>query len=212
MLFRKKRWLCKEVEDMLLALHPVYDISVRMNVSGTSVSFPFRDNDGNMIVDPYERGVIGLDVDYMREGFSVETFYVGKDGLDSWRVPFVRERLDKYVARFPKTNWNTNLKQLGAMREELRTAICNSMNLNVLRNKYDNSPSIMFTFSELSPEEKRRVCDVICNLDSDAVPVQLYFTLDSMNAEQICTTLDQLALYDAEKEAECDEEGGCEEM
>ena len=60
MFFQKKRWLCKEIEDMLLALHPVYDISVRMNVSGTSVSFPFRDNDGNMIVDPYERGVIGL--------------------------------------------------------------------------------------------------------------------------------------------------------
>ena len=207
MFFQKKRWLCKEVEDMLLALHPVYDISVRMNVSGTPVSFPFRDNEGKLLADPYDRGVESVTVDYMREGFSVETFYVGKDGLDSWRVPFVRERLDKYVARFPKTNWNTNLKQLGAMREELRTAICNSMNLNVLRNKYDNSPSIMFTFSELLPEEKRRVCDVICNLDSDAVPVQLYFTLDCLNAEQICTTLDQLALYDAEKEAECDEDG-----
>ena len=207
MLFRKKRWLCKEVENMLLALHPVFHISVKMMVSGDPVFFSFRDENGNMIVDPYERKVVGLNVDYMRNGCSVETFYVGKDGLDRWRVPYIRERLDQYVARFPKTNWNTSLKQLGAMREELRTAICNSMNLNILRNKYDNSPSITIAFSELSPEEKRRVCDVICNLDSDAVYVQLDFSLDFMNAEQICTTLDQLALYDAGKEAECGEEG-----
>ena len=128
MLFRKKRWLCKEVEDMLLALHPVFYISVKVMVSGNPVFFSFRDEHGNMIVDPYERGVVGLDVDYMRQGFSVETFYVGKDGLDCWRVPYIRERLDQYVARFPKTNWNTSLKQLGAMREELRTAICSAEN------------------------------------------------------------------------------------
>ena len=211
MLFRKKRWLCKEVENMLLALHPVFHISVKMKISGDFAYFSFRDENGNMIVDPYERGVVGLDVDYMRQGFSVETFYVGKDGLDCWRVPYIRERLDQYVSRFPKTNWNTSLKQLGAMREELRTAICNSINLNILRNKYDNSPSITFAFSELSPEEKLRVCDVICNLDSDAVHVQLDFVLDNMNAEQICSTLDQLSLYDAGKEAECGEEGEEEE-
>ena len=207
MLFRKKRWLCKEVEDMLLALHPVFHISVKVKISGDFAYFSFRDENGNMIVDPYERGVVGLNVDYMRNGCSVETFYVGKDGLDRWRVPYIRERLDQYVARFPKTNWNTNLMQLGAMREELRAAICSSMNLNILRNKYDNSPSITFAFSDLSPEERRRVCDVICNLDSDAVYVQLDFSLDLMNAEQICTTLDQLALYDAGKEAECGEDG-----
>lgn len=207
MLFRKKRWLCKEVEDMLLALHPVFHISVKVKISGDFAYFSFRDENGNMIVDPYERGVVGLNVDYMRNGCSVETFYVGKDGLDRWRVPYIRERLDQYVARFPKTNWNTNLMQLGAMREELRAAICSSMNLNILRNKYDNSPSITFAFSDLSPEEKRRVCDVICNLDSDAVYVQLDFSLDLMNAEQICATLDQLALYDAGKEAECGEDG-----
>ena len=207
MLFRKKRWLCKEVEDMLLALHPVFHLIVKMKISGDFAYFSFRDENGNMLVDPYERNVVGLDVDYMHNGCSVETFYVGKDGLDRWRVPSIRERLDQYVARFPKTNWNTNLMQLGAMREELRAAICSSMNLNILRNKYDNSPSITFAFSDLSPEEKRRVCDVICNLDSDAVYVQLDFSLDLMNAEQICTTLDQLALYDAGKEAECGEDG-----
>lgn len=163
MLFRKKRWLCKEIEDMLLALHPVYDISVRMNVSGTPVSFPFRDNDGNMIVDPYERGVISVTVDYMRGGCPVETFFVGR-GIESDRIDFVRE-------------------------------------------DGDDSPSIAVPFSYLSPETKRHICDIICNLDSDAVPVQLEFFLDCMNAEEICTTLDQLALHDAEKEAEQDEEG-----
>ncbi len=211
MFFRKKRWLCKEVEDMLLALHPVYYICVKVKVNGTFAYFSFRDENGNMIVDPYEKGVVGLIVDYMRNGCTTKNFYVGKDGLNRWRIPYIRKALDEYVAKFPKTNWNTSLKQLGVMREELRTAICNSMKLNILRNKYDDSPSITFAFSELSPEEKRRVCDVICNLDSDAVYVQLDFSLGIMNAEQICATFDQLALYDAAQEAESDEEGEEEE-
>lgn len=212
MLFGKKRWLCKEVEDMLLALHPVYYICVKVKVNGTFAYFSFRDENGNMIVDPYEKGVVGLIVDYMHNGCTTRNFYVGKDGLNRWRISYIRKALDEYVAKFPKTSWNTSLKQLGVMREELRTAICNSMNLNILRNKYDDSPSITFAFSELSPEEKRRVCDVICNLDSDAVYVQLDFSLGIMNAEQIYATFDQLALYDAGKEAEQDEEGDCEEV
>lgn len=205
-MFRKKRWLCKEVEDMLLALHPVYDVSMEMNVNGKSISFPFRDNDGKLIADPYERGVVSVTVDYMRGGCPVETFFVGR-GIESDRIDFVRRRLDAYTSQFPKTSWTTNLKQLATMREELRTAICNSMGVDIVREDGDDSPSIVVPFSLLSPETKRRVCDVICNLDSDAVPVQLEFFLDCMNAEQICTTLDQLALYDAEKEAECDEDG-----
>ena len=211
MLFRKKRWLCKEVEDMLLALHPVYDISVRMNVSGTPVSFPFRDNEGKLLADPYERGVESVTVDYMRGGCPVETFFVGK-GIESDHIDFVRRRLDAYTSQFPKTSWTSNLKQLAAMREELRTAICNSMGVDFVREEGDDSPTIVVPFSLLSPETKRRICDVICSLDSDAVPVQLDFFLDVMNAEQICTTLDQLALYDAEKESEQDEEGSYEEM
>lgn len=210
MLFGKKRWLCKEVEDMLLALHPVYDVSMEMNVNGKSISFPFRDNDGKLLVDPYERGVVSVTVDYMHGGCPVETFFVGR-GIESDRINFVRRRLDAYTSQFPKTSWTTNLKQLATMREELRTAICNSMGVDIVREDGDDSPSIVVPFSHLSPETKRSICDVICNLDSDAVPVQLEFFLDCMNAEQICTTLDQLALYDAEKEAECGEEGDCEE-
>ena len=68
MFFRKKRWLCKEVEDMLLALHPVYYICVKVKVNETFAYFSFRDENGNMIVDPYEKGVVGLIVDYMRNG------------------------------------------------------------------------------------------------------------------------------------------------
>ena len=53
MLFGKKRWICGEVEQMLLVLHPAYDIRVKIKTNGKTVDFPFRDNEGKMFVDPY---------------------------------------------------------------------------------------------------------------------------------------------------------------
>ena len=210
MFFGKKRWICEEVEQMLLALHPAYDIRVKIKTNGKTVDFPFRDNEGKMFVDPYRRDVVGVDVDYMREGYPVETFYVGKDGLADWSVPYIRERLDRYVSQFPKMSWTTSLKRLANMREELRTAICNSMGVNFTRLEGDTSSSIGVVFNCLSLEQRRRVCDVICNLDSDAISIQADFLLDNVDENRIYATLDELALYDATKEAEkygCGENG-----
>ena len=202
MFFGKKRWICDEVEQMLLALHPAYDIRVKIKTNGKTVDFPFRDNEGKMFVDPYRRDVVSVDVDYMREGYPVETFYVGKDGLADWSVPYIRERLDRYVSQFPKMSWTTSLKRLANMREELRTAICNSMGVNFTRLEGDTSSSIGVVFNCLSLEQRRRVCDVICNLDSDAISIQADFLLDNVDENRIYATLDELALYDAAKEAE----------
>lgn len=202
MLFGKKRWICDEVEQMLLALHPAYDIRVRIKSNDRTVNFPFRDIEGKMFVDPYRRDVVGVDVDYMREGYPVETFYVGKDGLADWSVPYVRERLDNYVSQFPKMSWTTSLKRLANMREELRTAICNSMGVNFIRLGGDTSSSIGVAFNCLSLDQRRQVCDVISNLDSDAVIIQADFLLDDIDENRIYATLDELALYDATKEAE----------
>ena len=210
MFFGKKRWICEEVEKMLLALHPAYDIRVRIKIDGKTVNFPFRDNEGKMFVDPYRRDVVGVDVDYMREGYPIETFYVGKDGLAEWSVPYVRERLDNYVSHFPKMSWTTTLKRLADMREELRTAVCNSMEIDFTRFDGDSSSSIGVSFNCLSLEQRRRVCDVICNLDSDAISIQADFLIDHADENRIYATLDELALYDAKKDAEtygCGEDG-----
>lgn len=208
MLFRrKKRWICKELEQYLLSLHPVFFISVKRCVNGATANFPFRDDDGKLLIDIYDRDAVCIDVDYMKTGFPVETIYVGKEGIESRRFPDIKEKLDKYVSEFPKTNWNTGLKQLTEMREQLRTALCNSMGINFIRGEYSKSPSISAYCSTLSPEEKRRICDVICNLDSDAIDITINFHLHSINAEKIYATLDQLALYDAKKEMEeCEDE------
>lgn len=208
MLFRrKKRWICKELEQYLLSLHPVFFISVKRCVNGATANFPFRDDDGKLLIDVYDRDAVCIDVDYMKTGFPVETIYVGKDGIESRRFPYIKEKLDKYVSKFPKTNWNTGLKQLTEMREQLRTALCNSMGINFIRGEYNNSPSIGIGFSALSPEAKRRVCDLICNLDNDAVKITMNIILDGINAEQIYATLDQLSLYDVKKEmAESEDE------
>ena len=208
MLFRrKKRWICKELEQYLLSLHPVFFISVKRCVNGATANFPFRDDDGKLLIDIYDRDAVCIDVDYMKTGFPVETIYVGKESIESRRFPDIKEKLDKYVSKFPKTNWNTGLKQLTEMREQLRTALCNSMGINFIRGEYNNSPSIGIGFSALSPEAKRRVCDLICNLDNDAIDITINFHLHSINAEKIYATLDQLALYDAKKEMEeCEDE------
>lgn len=207
MLFgQKKRWICEELEQYLLSLHPVFYISVKRCVDGATAYFPFRDDDGKMLVDAYDRNAVCIDVDYMKTGFPVETIVVGKKGIESRRFSDIKEKLDKYISQFPKTSWNTGLDQLTEMREQLRTALCNSMGINFIRGEYDKSPSISMDFSSLSPEAKRRVCDLICNLDGDAINITINIHLNSINAEQIYTTLDQLALYDANKEAEESEE------
>ena len=207
MLFRrKKRWICEELVQYLLALNPVFYISVKRCVNGATANFPFRDDDGKLLIDVYDRDAVCIDVDYMKTGFPVETIYVGKESIESRRFPDIKEKLDKYVSKFPKTNWNTGLKQLTEMREQLRTALCNSMGINFIRGEYNNSPSIGIGFSALSPEAKRRVCDLICNLDNDAVKITMNIILDGINAEQIYATLDQLSLYDVKKEAEISED------
>lgn len=203
MMFRqKKRWICEELEQYLLALNPVFYISVKRCVNGATAYFPFRDDNGKSLIDAYDRDAVSIDVDYMKTGFPVETIFVGKEGVESWRFPNIREKLEAYVSLFPKTCWTTSLKQLGEMREQLRAALCHSMGINFIREEGYDSPSIGILFSTLTPEQKQRVCDLICNLDRDAVKVSIDFFLDNMNAEQIYATLDQLALYDANKEAE----------
>lgn len=207
MLFRrKKRWICEELEQYLLSLHPVFYISVKKCVNGATAYFPFRDDNGKLLIDIYDRDAVCIDVDYMKAGFPVETIYGGKEGIESRRFPDIKEKLDKYVSKFPKTNWNTGLKQLTEMREQLRTALCNSMGINFIRGEYSKSPSISAYCSTLSPEGKRRICDVICNLDNDAVKITMNIILDGINAEQIYATLDQLSLYDVKKEAEISED------
>ena len=207
MLFRqKKRWICEELEQYLLSLHPVFFISVKRCVDGATAYFPFRDDNGKLLIDAYDRNAVCIDVDYMKTGFLVETIVAGKEGIESRKFPDIKEMLDDYISQFPKTSWNMGLKQLSEMREQLRTALCNSMGINFIRSEYNKSPSISVDFSTLSPEEKRRVCDLICNLDSDAVDVSMNFFLNGINAERIYATLDQLALYDANKEAEESEE------
>lgn len=197
----KRRWICKELEDFLLSLNPVFYINVTRRINGVTIKFPFRDDDGKLRVDPYERDVVDVEVGYMKMVLPIEVVHVGKKGIEGWRFPYVKEQLESFVSRFPKTNWTMNLKQLGEMREKLRTALCNSMHINFIRGEGNVSPSIRTDFSKLSQEEKRWVCDLICNLDSDAVNVSVNFFLDNMNAEQIYNTMDQLALYDAKQEA-----------
>jgi len=208
MLFRqKKRWICEELVQYLLALNPVFYISVKRCVNGATAHFPFRDDNGKLLIDVYDRDAVCIDVDYMKARISVETIFVKKKGIESRDFPYIKEKIDNYISLFPKTNWNTGLKQLGEMREQLRAALCNSMGINFIRSEYSKSPSISAYCSTLSQEEKRRVCDVICNLDSDAIDITINFHLHSINAEKIYATLDQLALYDAKKEmAECEDE------
>lgn len=207
MLFRrKKRWICEELEQYLLTLNPVFYISVKRCVNGATANFPFRDDNGKSLIDAYDRDAVSIDVDYMKTGFPVETIFVGKEGVESWRFPNIREKLEAYVSLFPKTCWTTSLKQLGEMREQLRAALCHSMGINFIREEGYDSPSIGILFSTLTPEQKQRVCDLICNLDRDAVKVSIDFFLDNMNAEQIYATLDQLSLYDVKKEAEISED------
>ena len=118
MLFRqKKRWICKELERYLLSLHPVFFISVKRCVNGTTAYFPFRDDDGKLLIDVYDCDAVCIDMDYMKTGFPVETIYVGKDGIESRRFPYIKEKLDKYVSKFPKTSWNTSVEQLAEMHE-----------------------------------------------------------------------------------------------
>ena len=84
------------------------------------------------------------------------------------------------------------------------------MGIDFVRAAGDDSASIGIAFNLLSLDERRRVCDVISNLDSDAVVIQTDFLIDHAEEERIYATLDELALYDATKEAErygCGENG-----
>jgi len=202
MFFRKKRWICEEMEAYLLSLPLAYYIQVHINVNGTKVAFSFRDAQFQMVIDPYERNVIDVDIDFLKLGFDMETIYVGKQGINHSDVPYVKARIDRYVDRCSKLALDGNENQLGEMREKLRAAICDSMGIDFIRDKDETSPSIGIALSDLSLYQKRRVCDLICSLDEDAVNVHVSFLLDYIDEKTIGNTCDQLALFDAQREAE----------
>ena len=202
MFFGKKRWICEEAVQYLLSLKPIYYVNVNMNVDGRSFSYPFRSDSGELMVDLYDRNVASVDVDYMKNGCPILRIYVGKEGLEKSRFPDVKEKVEDYMSRFPSTQSNANLKQLHEMQEGLRSALCDSMKIDFVRDDKDEFSSIFIDFSKLSPEQKKRVCDLVCNLDGDAVDVSMHIMVGGCDEERIYATLEELALYDAAKDAE----------
>ena len=192
----KRRWICEEVQKYLLSLSPVYDICVKMDYGKTILRLPFRDDKGNMLVDPYECRVVGIEVDYMQNGFWVESIYVGKKGIEAHDAAYIKERIEKYAARFPITHGTASLKQLGEMREKLRSVICDSMGINFVRKEWNDSPSIHINFTALSPEQKMRVFNVISELDNETVGVSVNIGILGCDEERMYATLNRLALLD----------------
>ena len=199
---KKKRWICEEVQTCLLSLPPVYDILVKKDYGSTVLRLPFRDDEGKILVDPYESNIVGIEIDYMKNGFWIETIYVGKKGIETQDAAYIKSRIEKYVARFPITHGTANLKQLGEMREKLRSVIFDSMGINFVRKEWDNSPSIHINFTALSPEQKMQVFDVISELDGETVGVSVNIGILGCDEERMYATLDRLALIDLQKENE----------
>lgn len=194
---KKHRWICKELEEFLLTLHPAYDIRVEKMKYGEFLYFPIRDEDGNSWLDPYDPEITGIKIEYMKNGRPLN-IHVEDGELDSADAPGVIKLVEEYMEMYPKPTWTDHLRELRAMQEGLRAAICKCVESDyVLHNELFDFPSFAISVNALLPYQKMRLCDFISYLGDNEIDVRVEFNLEHVEEDRIYATQECLALTEA---------------
>lgn len=204
----KRQWISQGVIDYLMSLPLMYRIFYRVQANKDYVaSFLFRDNDGKLIADLFAQNVVGIDIHY-QDALDNQRIYVdgtiGDDSLD-----YVKKKVAEFMEQFPATQSNLRLSTLLDMQYKLREKIEDA--ILVQAPKKGEDPNIDFCFNNLSPAGKRRVVEFLMRLDEKCIPVSLCMHITLTTDEQIGATLDEVAMYEMEREElenqNSDEEG-----
>ena len=172
------------------------------NVNGSNIKFLIRDEDGNMVadVDWYAKGVNSIALQYQEDG-EIISRYVSKY-VDSTYIPYIKDKFDKFIAKYPSTKSKVKADSLYTMQHKLRKEIERVTNV---RGAYDGK-DIVYNLSGITQAERDSVIDLLRRMDNSCIPVTVMITVSGATDEEIGATLNELAMTESEKFVEENEE------
>ena len=190
----KHQWITQEVIDYLMSLPILYQILYVVRVNGNgSTSFLFRDDDGKMVANLYERDVIAVRIQYQDDPF-FEDCPAGKI-LDKYSLPYMKRVFGEFMARRPTTQSDVKPKDLYMMQYTLRDSI---ERVTGVRGIYSDSKDIIVEMNHLPFENRKKFADFIARLDDKCVHVGIHVMISGSTDEHVGATSDELALYEME--------------
>jgi len=197
--FFGRQWIGQEMIDYIKSLPKLYRVTYETLVGGRTLSFPIRDEDGNILADDndfHARNVVSLTVHYQRMGGSEYIGVFGKldgDDLELFKKAFARLERD-----YPKSTSTVSAKSLHEMQLQLREEI---ERITRTGSPHEGT-NMLINLNGASQLFRDRIVPLLLRLGDNCVPVTVSIDMTNATEEQIGATLTELAMYEMERDAE----------
>ena len=141
--FFKRQWIGQDMIDYIKSLPRLFRVTYEVAVGGRSVSFPLRDEDGNIVAgddDFHAQNVVSLTVHYQQEGDCERIGVFGK--LDKDDLNLFKKAFAKLEKECPKSNSKVQAKSLHAMQQQLRDG---GYDAQIVKNETNNMFRVVAT-------------------------------------------------------------------
>lgn len=200
--FFKRQWIGQDMIDYIKSLPRLFRVTYEVAVGGRSVSFPLRDEDGNIVAgddDFHAQNVVSLTIHYQQEGDCERIGVFGK--LDKDDLNLFKKAFAKLENECPKSNSKVRAKSLHAMQQQLRDEI-----ERVTRTEsFYKGKNLLINLSGANQLYRDRMVPLLLRLGENCVPVTVSIDIANATEEQIGATLDELSMYEMERDAEVSE-------
>ena len=189
--FKKAPWITEDAIKAIIGLPKQYIVMVDYKTHSECI----RNEAGDLLVDLVScKNVTGFTVKYQEDG--AENVFPVFDQLNN---PYTVERFQKWidgiVASHRQTSSNAPMEQLYEMQRKLRDTIQNTILIKGYQP--EESKDIDIYPNSLSAEGRKRFAKLIMNLDRNSVDVMVTIRIKGSTMEQIDSTLNELAMYEA---------------
>ena len=195
--FFKRQWIGHDMIDYIKTLPKYYRVTYEVAVGGRSVSFPLRDEDGNIVAgddDFHARNVVSLTVHYQQHGDNERIGVFGK--LDKTDLDLFRKAFERLEKDYPKSDSQVKAKSLHEMQQQLRDEIEHITKTE----SYHKGPNLLINWTGASQLYRDRMAPLLQRLGENCVPVTVSIDMTNATDEQICATLDELSMYEIERD------------
>lgn len=191
-------WISQEVIDYLNTIPRMFRIYYVVSEHGQDCRFLMRDED--MVWATFDRNerrrVTSICIQFQEDGFS-EYYFLDKSRIDAGNVPYIKEKFDSFIKKYPKTHSKIKANSLYETQRKLRHEV---ERVTGVIGAYDGK-DIVINLNGISEESRCRVLDVVKRFGKDCLATTLMITLAGATDEEIGATLSELAMVEAVDES-----------
>ena len=197
--FFKRQWIGQDMIDYIKSLPKFYRVTYEVEVGGRSVPFPFRNEDGNIVADDsdlHAQNVVSLTVHYQQNGDCERIGVFGK--LDNVDLELFKKAFARLERDYPTSRSNVSASHLHIMQPQLRDEIERVTKTE----SFHKGPNLLINLSGATQLYRDRMVPFLQRLGENCVPVTVSIDMTNATEEQIGATLDELSMYEMERDAE----------